>query len=160
MTNDILNLMISYNGKDVRRINHAIKVFTFAQNIALNEKCDNNTQKIIEYASILHDIGIHKAEEKYKSTAGEYQEKEGPGIANELLKELTIDEDIKNRVFYIIGNHHTYNKIDRIDFQIVVESDFLVNIFEDNINKDAIESIKKKIFKTKTGLLLLESMYL
>ena len=38
MINDVLNLMISYNSPDIRRINHAIKVFSLALNIAENEK--------------------------------------------------------------------------------------------------------------------------
>lgn len=40
MINDVLNLMVSYNSPDIRRINHAIKVFSFALNIAENENCD------------------------------------------------------------------------------------------------------------------------
>ena len=30
MINDVLNLMISYNSPDIRRINHAIKAFSLA----------------------------------------------------------------------------------------------------------------------------------
>ena len=63
-------------------------------------------------------------------------------------------------MYYIIGNHHSYSKIDGIDFQIVVESDFLVNIYEDEIGKSEIESIKNRIFKTKEGISILEIMYL
>jgi HD superfamily phosphohydrolase len=160
MTNEILGLMIEYNGNDVRRINHSIKVFSFAQYIGNKENCNQKTQAIIEYSAILHDIGIHKAEEKYHSSAGEYQEKEGPGIAKELIENLGISDEIKERVYYLIGNHHSYNKIDGIDFQILVEADFIVNIFEDSIEKSSINSIKDKIFKTETGISLLEKMYL
>ena len=39
-------------------------------------------------AAILHDIGIHKAEEKYKSSAGNYQEIEGPPIAKAIMEKL------------------------------------------------------------------------
>ncbi|MDR3356818.1 MAG: HD domain-containing protein [Spirochaetaceae bacterium] len=59
--------MPGYNGSDLRRINHALKVFVFAQTIGHGEKCDERTQTIIEYASILHDIGLHKAEETGKT---------------------------------------------------------------------------------------------
>jgi hypothetical protein len=59
----------------------------------------------------------------------------------------------------MIGNHHSYKNIDGLDFQILVEADFLVNIYEDNLDKGAIESIRKKIFKTATGLKILNSMY-
>jgi len=49
----------------------------------------------------------------------------------------------------LIGNHHTYDKIDGIDFQILVEADFLVNIYEDEINKESIKSIKIKFLELK-----------
>lgn len=160
MINKILNLMIKYNSPDVRRINHTIKVYFFAVNIAEEEACDIDTFNTIVYAAILHDIGIHEAEKKYGSSAGKFQEIEGPSVAKELLKDIELQEEIKNRIFYLIGNHHTYDKIDGIDFQILVEADFLVNIYEDEISRESIKSIKNKIFKTKKGIELLDTLYL
>jgi len=158
ITNEILGIMIKYNCSDVKRINHALKVFAFAQFIGIKENCSLDVQFIIEYSSILHDIGIHEAEKIYNSSSGKYQEELGPDIAKKLIGHLNIPDVIKERVYYLIGNHHSYNKIDGIDFQVLVEADFLVNIFEDDIND--IMGIKSKIFKTKTGLELLEGMYL
>ena len=152
--------MIKYNSPDVRRINHTIKVYFFAVNIAEEEACDIDTFNTIVYAAILHDIGIHEAEKKYGSSAGKFQEIEGPSVAKELLKDIELKEEIKNRIFYLIGNHHTYDKIDGIDFQILVEADFLVNIYEDEISRESIKSIKNKVFKTKKGIELLDTLYL
>jgi len=156
--NEILGIMIEYNGTDVKRINHALKVFTFAQYIGIKENCSLEEQSIIEYSSILHDIGIHEAEKRYNSSSGKHQEELGPDIAKKLIGHLEISDEIKERVYYLIGNHHTYNKIDGMDFQILVEADFLVNIFEENINN--VISVKNKVFKTKTGMELLEGLYL
>jgi CRISPR/Cas system-associated endonuclease Cas3-HD len=158
--NKVLDLMISYNGTDVRRINHVLKVYCFSGFIAEKENLDSQTIDTIKYAAILHDIGIHKAEEIYHSSAGRYQEELGPGVAKELIDNLEIDAAIKTRVYYLIGNHHSYEKIDGIDFQILVEADFLVNIFEDAMDQKSIVSIRDKIFKTKTGIDLLETMYI
>jgi HD superfamily phosphohydrolase len=160
MINKVLSLMISYNGHDVKRINHALKVFAFASHISNCENCDDKTKTIISLASILHDIGIHEAERIYKSTAGKHQEELGPKIAQKLIGNLQIPDEIKNRVYYLISNHHSYDKIDAKDFQILVEADFLVNIFEDEMPESAIKSIKNKIFKTDSGTELLNSMYL
>ena len=159
MINKVLGIMISYNGSDVRRINHTLKVFAFANHIAVCENCDEKIKTIVSISSILHDIGIHKAEEIYNSSAGKYQEELGPKIARELIENLQISDEIKNRAFYLIANHHSYDKIDAIDFQILVEADFLVNIFEDKMPFCAITSIKNKIFKTASGITLLNSMY-
>jgi hypothetical protein len=60
----------------------------------------------------------------------------------------------------LIGHHHTYSKIDGIDYQILIEADFLVNIYEDEIKIPQIESIKNKYFKTKSGTEFLNSLYL
>lgn len=130
---------------DVRRINHALKVFDFAHIISDEQSLDKKTKEIISYTAILHDIGIKNSEKKYNSSIGKYQEIEGPPIARKILSDLNISEEIIYRVCYIIGNHHSYLKIDNIDFQIVVEADMLVNIFEENMSKKQLK-ISKKIF--------------
>ena len=156
----ILDLAITYNGNDIKRINHLLKVFSFARLLGIMENCEPQLQTIIEISAILHDIGIHEAERKYNSSAGNWQEIEGPIVAQELLKDLNLDKNILERVLFLIGHHHSYKAIEGIDFQILVEADFLVNIFEDGIGKSECEKIKENIFKTKTGIRLLEQLYM
>jgi HD-GYP domain len=156
----ILCKMINYFGSDARRINHALKVYSFSRAIAGNENINDTQLDILTAAAILHDIGIKVSEEKYNSSSGHYQEIEGPGVARELLADTALDHDFIERVCYLIGHHHTYNAIDGADFQILVEADFLVNAFEDNLGGPEIESISKKIFKTETGKKFIKDMYL
>ena len=151
--------MIDYFGSDIRRINHALKVYGFAKSIGELEKISREEQEILEISAIIHDIGIKEAERKYSSDAGIYQEIEGPHVAKELLEKYNINDEIKERIYHLIGNHHSYSKIDGTDFQILVEADFLVNIFESNIQKEQIEIIEQKYFKTKTGKKFLSSIY-
>ena len=84
--------LIEYDGKDIKRIGHAMKVHSFAKFIAECEGVEPKVQQTIEIASLLHDIGIHNAEEKYGSSAGNYQEIEGPAVAHELMKNLEISD--------------------------------------------------------------------
>jgi HD superfamily phosphodiesterase len=133
--NSILIAMIQYFGSDVHRINHALKVYGFASAICRSENITRETIDIVEIAAILHDIGIPAAEKKYKSCIGKYQEIEGPPVAREILEKLSVRPEIVDRVCYLIGNHHTYTKIDHIDFQILVEADWLVNIHEDQMTQ-------------------------
>jgi len=156
----IINEMISYYAKDPRRVNHFLKVFSFAKSIGELEKLNEETQDVLEVAAIMHDIGIKISEEKYNSSAGNYQEIEGPPIAREILSKFKFDEKFIDRVCFLIGNHHTYNKIDGIDYQILIEADFLVNIYEDEIKIPQIENIKRKYFRTKSGTEFLISLYL
>ncbi len=87
-----------------------------------------------------------------RKTAG----KEGPAIAAGLLDRLGFDSEVSERVQYLIGHHHTYNNIDGIDYQILVEADFLVNICDDNLTKDAalkhiITFLRRKAAKDMPG---------
>lgn len=156
---DIISKMIVYFDGDVRRINHAIKVHSFAKTIGEIEKISEEKLTILEVAAILHDIGIKESERKYSSSAAKYQELEGPPVAFDILKSFELRKDFMDRVSYLIGNHHTHSKIDDIDFQILIEADFIVNIFEDSITKEHIKIIEQKYFKTNTGRAFIESMY-
>jgi hypothetical protein len=63
------------------------------------------------------------------------------------------------RVCWLIAHHHTYTDIQGMDYQILVEADFLVNAFEDEMDDDAIRTVRGKLFRTKTGLELLDLLY-
>ena len=90
---------------------------------------------------------------------GKLQEKEGPAIADKMLKELGFDQDVSDRVQYLIAHHHTYNNIDEIDYQILVEADFLVNIMEDGLSKEAAIKAYHSIFKTTCGKTICKEMF-
>lgn len=76
-----------------------------------------------------------------------------------MLEKLGYEDNIIQRVKYLVGHHHTYDNIDGIDYQIFVEADFLVNLYEDNIDSKGIMSAYTKIFKTKTGLNICKQMF-
>lgn len=153
------NKMIEYFYNDPKRINHFLKVNSFGILIGQSEKVDKETAFIIEVATLVHDIGIRPAMEKYGSCNGKQQEKEGPSVAKKMLEEIGIDENIIDRVNFLIGHHHTYTNINGIDYQILVEADFLVNFHEDKMSLSSINECKKRIFKTNLGIKLCETMF-
>ena len=156
----VIEAMIEYYGKDTRRINHFLKVFSLAKTIGEGENLDSYSQNLLEVAAVVHDIGIKQSEEKYNSSAGKYQEIEGPAQAEKLLSNLGYDSEFTEKVCYIVGHHHTYTNIDTMPYQILVEADFLVNADEENYSKDKIKEFKNKIFKTKAGTTLLDTIYM
>ena len=158
-TEQLIQKMITYYSGDPKRIQHFLKVHSFARLIGTSENIDTRTQYILETAAIIHDIGIKAAEEKYSSSNGKYQEAEGPALAAKMLTELDYANDVIDRVCYLVGHHHRYKEIDGLDYQILVEADFLVNMFEDEMSPEAIISALNKIFRTKTGIWLCETMY-
>ena len=84
----------------------------------------------------------------------------GMPIAEEMLTKLGYDKNVIERVSYLVGHHHTYSNIDGIDYQILVEADFLVNIDEDEMTKETAENVREKIFKTKSGTQMLDNLFL
>lgn len=61
----IINEIIKYYAGDVKRINHFMKVYSFAKTIGEIEHIDNEKQEVLEIAAIVHDIGIKLSEQKY-----------------------------------------------------------------------------------------------
>lgn len=159
MINRLHYEMIRLYSGDPMRIQHFCKVHSYAKLIAEMEHVDASTLFVLEAAALTHDIGIHLCEEKYGSSNGKLQEKEGPAIAEKLLKELQFEENVIERVKYLIAHHHTYDAIDGIDYQILVEADFLVNYFEDHLETESIKKSVKKIFKTETGIRIATEMF-
>ncbi len=54
-----------------------------------------------------------------------------------------------DRVAYLVGHHHTYTNINGMDYQILVEADFLVNLYEDSVPKAAAQNALDKIFSKR-----------
>lgn len=156
---ELLLEMIKYYEGDPKRIQHFLKVYEFSKLIGELENLDKETQFILETSAIVHDIGIKAAEEKYQSSNGKLQEQEGPAIAKDMLSSLGYKAGIIDRVCFLVGHHHTYTNIDGMDYQILVEADFLVNIYEDSLSKEAALKALNNIFRTKAGINLIKTMF-
>jgi len=156
----ILSEMIHYFGDDIKRINHARKVLYFVEKILEQEK--GADRRVVIISAILHDIGIKECERKYNSTDGQLQEKEGPPIAKEILEKVGIKEEIIDEVCKIIASHHSPGEIDTLNFKILWDSDWLVNI-EDEFNLNDKEKLKRiidKNFLTSAGKQIAKEKYL
>lgn len=156
----ILSEMITYFGDDIKRITHAIKVTHFAEKILQQEGTAD--RRVVVISAVLHDIGIKECERKYNSTDGQLQEKESPPIAKEILQKVGIKQEIIDEVCKIIASHHSPGEIDTLNFKILWDADWLVNI-EDEFNLSDKEKLKKiidKNFLTADGKQIAEKKYL
>jgi uncharacterized protein len=151
--------MMQKNKGDIKRIEHSLKVFAYAQLLGVAESLSDKTLEILELTALLHDIGIHVAESKYGASTGSYQETEGPPVAREILTALEFKPYIVERVCYIISQHHTFTAIEGIDIQLLVEADFLVNSSEDHMTDHQIGSFAKNVFKSESGLKYLKLLF-
>ena len=159
MNNKLILEMAKYYENQPERIQHYIKVFSYAKMIGEVEKIPAEKQQILETAAIVHDIGIKASEAKYGDLSGKHQEELGPAIAEEMLQRLNYDKKIIERVSYLVAHHHSYNNIDDVDHQILVEADFLVNVHENYNPYSSAAEAYKRIFKTDTGKKLFKIMY-
>lgn len=156
---DLFMDMIAYYDGDPKRIQHFTKVHSYARLIGIGEELDDASLFILEAAAYTHDIGIRVAEEKYGRCDGKLQEQEGPIIAQKMLSQLGFENYIVERICFLIGHHHTYDNIDGLDYQILVEADFLVNLYENDAGNRAIDKAYKRIFKTETGKKIFRLMF-
>ncbi|MEW6170169.1 MAG: HD domain-containing protein, partial [Candidatus Omnitrophota bacterium] len=125
-------------------------------------KLENADWHIVIPASILHDVGIKKAESKYGSSAGNLQEKEGPAIAREILVKLGLKKQDVEEICEIIAHHHSPGKINTQNFKVLYDADWLVNLKDevDLSDKEKLKKIIGRIFLTKTGQEKAKEIYL
>lgn len=152
--------MIEFYKGNLHDIDHFLKVWAFAQIIGEQEKLDLHTQQILELAAVVHDIACPLCREKYGNTNGKNQEMESPALVKAFFSDLSVPEQDTERISWLAEHHHTYTNVDALDYQILLEADFLVNAGESGYKISAIESAKNNIFKTASGIRLLENMYL
>lgn len=157
---EIMRKMIAYSEGNLHDINHFIKVWTYAKTIGELEKLDEEVQAILEVAAITHDIACPLCRKKYGSTDGKYQEKEGTLLVQEFLKDTGLTEKQVERIAYLVGHHHTLSEINGMDYQILIEADYIVNAEESGYFIENIKNTCDTIFKTESGIDLLEEIYL
>ena len=156
---DVAAAMMLKNRGDRRRIEHSLKVYAYARLLGQAEFLGDELLEIVEITALLHDIGIHVAEKKLGKCSSQDQEIEGPPVASEILTALNFSSAVIERVCFIISRHHTFTAIDNVDFQILVEADFLVNASEDQMSDVQIINFAKNIFKTKSGINILRLLF-
>lgn len=160
MTGNVVSAMIDFYAGDIQRINHFLKVYALAKSIGECEGLLEEARQVLEIAAVTHDIGIKPSEEKYGDCTGAHQELEGPPAARTMLQAFGYAPALIERVCHLIGHHHTYTDIDGLDYQILVEVDFLVNLHEGDCSVEAIRSVREKLFRTAAGTNHLDRMFL
>jgi HD superfamily phosphodiesterase len=158
MREKLIEEMKNVFGDDRKRIEHALAVLDYAEQI---QNIEGGDPLIVRAAAILHDIGIHEAERKYGSSASKYQEIEGPRIAEEILKGYDISAEAIEHICRSIANHHSAKDIDTIEFRIVWDADQLVNLLTDSsrASNEKLQEIIDKTFKTDEGRRLAAELF-
>jgi hypothetical protein len=156
----IINKMLDNSEGNLHDINHFLKVYAYAKTIGELEQLDDDAQYVLEVAAVLHDIACPLCRDKYGKAEGRMQEIEGETLSRAFLDELNISEALTQRIVWLVSHHHTYSNVTRPEHQILLEADYLVNADESAYSKENIKSAETSFFRTKTGVGMLESIYL
>lgn len=91
----LIMAMMEHEQSVPQRIQHFLKVWAFTQVLCELEGVDSKTRLIAETAAIVHDIGIKPSLIKHSSSAGKYQEAEGPRLCQVIAGEPRLPKLIK-----------------------------------------------------------------
>lgn len=129
---EVIKKMVAYSEGNLHDINHFMKVYAYAKTIAEGENLNPELQKLVEVTAVVHDIACPLCRVKYGNTNGKHQEEESAALLEEFFKDSDLPKEFTDRVSYIVSHHHTIDGIDGIDYQIMIEADYLVNADESN----------------------------
>ncbi len=156
----LMEAMAVYDKGDARRIEHFVKVHDFAATIGTLEGLSAHDLAVLEAAAILHDVGIHVSEREHGGNNGKNQELYGPDEAEKIMRSVgCYNQEEIEQVRFLIARHHTYAHISTLSWQILVEADFLVNLYEDGAPEQEILAVRQKMIKTPTGQHLFDAIF-
>ena len=151
--------MIAFSNGNLHDVNHFMKVWGFARTIGALEGLDPETLFILEAAAVVHDIACPLCRVKYGNTQGKHQEEESPALLEAFFQDTDLTERQKSRIVFLVSHHHTCTGVDGMDWQILLEADYLVNAHESAYSAENILNTRRALFRTGSGLRLLDSLY-
>lgn len=156
----IMMLATACNGADPAQTDHLFRVYTYAHLIADCEECGAHIQFLAEAAAVLHDIGMQEAVRKHGTeTYLQYLPAESAAIARMILEMLELPAEDIDRICLLIAGHHN-RAVDGLDFQILLEADFIVNALDVPFSHTEIQQFFEHTARTRTGKELLRILYL
>ena len=160
MLSQVICEMIGILGHDRRQMEHAMKVYVYASVIGDAEGLKGDALRSLRAAAILHDIAMPDVLDQEGEWTGELQKRYGEPLVRDVLHRLGYDRYIE-RVVYLVGHAHSYleEMDDNLDLQILIESDFLVNLSEGSCT-DKPEAVFNRYFATATGKRLMKDLFL
>ena len=161
--NDMLiEEMKSYFGDKQGLIDHTMAVYDYGNQL---HKTEGGDPLVVKTGTLYHDSGIPEAKRVHGSSAGKYQEIEGPPVAQRILNKLEVAPISIDHICRIIANHHTAqdeSTVNTIEFQIVWDADGLVNHANRKLgnNNEEITREIERLFRTPTGQQLAKEMFI
>ena len=144
----LIRQMIGLYHGSTHDVEHFLKVYAYARTIGKLTGLDEETQRILEIASIVHDIACPLCREKYGRADGYLQEQESEPILRDFLAGYNLPEKVMERVIFLVCHHHTITGVDGLDWRILLEADFLVNAQENGMSAQQMDSAREAFFSS------------
>lgn len=151
MISKIMEKMIAFSKGNLHDIAHYMSVWTYAKTIGELEGLDAHTQFVLEVAAIIHDIACPLCREKYGRADGHLQEIESAPLVRAFLADTGLSEAEIDRVAFLVSHHHTIEGIRGLDYQILIEADYIVNAMENNYSRENITRFRDRVMRTEAG---------
>ena len=155
----IMEKMIRSSHGNIHDIEHFVKVWSYAKTIGELEGLDSETQFILEAEAITHDIACPVCREKYGNADGKLQEKESPALISAFFSDTDLTEAQVERMSFVVSHHHTYDGVDGLDWQILLEADYIVNASENGYSKENIQKFLDTHAETAAGKRLIREVF-
>lgn len=155
----IMQKMIARANGDLHDITHFMGVWGYAKTIGELEGLDGETQYILEATAIVHDIACPLCREKYGNTNWKHQELEGGALVREFFHGTDLTAAQVERIAFLVGHHHTFTDVDGLDYQILLEADYIINACEKGFSRENIVNFMEKVMRTNSGISLAKQMF-
>ncbi len=149
---EIARDMAYYSKGNLHDIDHFLRVWGYARDIADGECLSKRERYVLEVAAITHDIACPLCREKYGNIDGMNQEREGAVLVRAFLRDAGIPGELLERIVFLVGHHHSYDAVDGIDYQILLEADYIANALENHTPPSAVRQALNSVFRTKSGI--------
>jgi len=144
---------------DTERIDNALKVLRFAEDILEHEE---GNPKVVIAAGLLYDIGVHEVGKEPERAKESDQEKDNLPTVRGILERSGSKAEVIEEVCQIIENYHHPENINTLNGKIVYDAVRLFNggLKYDTEDKENLKKIINEDFFTAPGKRAAEEIYL
>ena len=135
---------------------HLTRVWAYAKTIGELEGLDAGAQFLTEAAAIVHDIACPYLRRTFGDANGKLQEQHSQPLLESFFADTDFTRAQIDRISYLVAHHHSPEAIDGIDFQILIEADYLVNADDGGLSRENVQNMRDRYFRTAAGRELLE----
>ena len=89
----------------------------------------------------------------------EKQEEEGAILTRKFLAESGLTPEAVDRICFLVGHHHTTEDVQGMDWQILLEADYIVNAGESHFAREDMEEFVSRVLKPQASKQLMRDIY-